>query len=338
VRRGTVFRLVAVGLAAGAAALAVALFVPWLPEPASREAGRIWFVFWFTAAICIGVFAIVAGVSVYSLLKFRVQPDDDSDGPPIHGHTGIEVAWTVGPAMLVTAIAIVSAVVLAQNDDPDSRPLRVEVTAQQFAWSFKYLDADELMSTTLRVPLEQPVELLITSRDVIHSFWVPEFAQKQDAVPGQTTRLIITPTRLGTFPVACAELCGLGHALMRSEAVVMTRAAYDRWLSGQRQAMGGTPKERGNRVFVNNGCGGCHTLADAGTKATVGPDLDNLPALARRARQPLEAFTRESIVRPDAYVEAGFAKGVMPKTFADLPEEQLDALVQYLVDATQRGS
>jgi cytochrome c oxidase subunit 2 len=335
VRRGTVFRLVAVGLAAGAAALAVALFVPWLPEPASREAGRIWFVFWFTAAICIAIFAVVASVIIYSVVKFRVRPDDDSDGPPIHGHTGLEIVWTATPAVLVTAISIVSAVVLAMNEDASAGRMRVEVTAQQFAWSFKYLDEDGLTSTVLRVPVGRQVELLLTSRDVIHSFWVPDFAQKLDAVPGQVNRLFITPTRLGTYPVMCTELCGLGHPTMRSEAIVMTRAAFERWVSRQRQAMGGTAEERGRQVFTNNGCDGCHVLRAAGSTGTTGPNLDRLPTLARRAGKPLDEFIRESVTNPDAYIERGYPNAMPP---FDLPDRQLDALVQYLVEATRRGS
>jgi cytochrome c oxidase subunit 2 len=335
VRRGTVFRLVAVGLAAGAAALAVALFVPWLPEPASREAGRIWFVFWFTAAICIAIFAVVASVIIYSVVKFRVRPDDDSDGPPIHGHTGLEIVWTATPAVLVTAISIVSAVVLAMNEDASAGRMRVEVTAQQFAWSFKYLDEDGLTSTVLRVPVGRQVELLLRSRDVIHSFWVPDFAQKLDAVPGQVNRLFITPTRLGTYPVMCTELCGLGHPTMRSEAIVMTRAAFERWVSSQREAMGGTAEEQGKQVFTNNGCDGCHVLRDAGSTGTTGPNLDRLPTLARRAGKPLDEFVRESVTNPGAYIERGYPNAMPP---FDLPDRQLDALVQYLVEATRRGS
>lgn len=337
-RRGSIVRLVGVGVLAGVVATAVALFVPWLPEPASREAHRINFVFWFTTAISIGIFAIVTSVILYSIVKFRAAPDDDSDGPPIHGHTGLEIVWTATPAVLVTAISVVSAVVLAQNDSPSRTPMRVEVTAQQFAWSFKYLDEKGLTSTSLRLPIDQPVELTITSRDVIHSFWVPEFGQKQDAVPGLPTRLIITPDRLGTFPVICAELCGLGHALMRSAAIVMTKDEYEAWVAGQRKALEGPPGQLGKSVFANNGCGSCHTLGAAGTESTTGPSLDELPALAQKAGRPLEEFIRESIVNPDAYVEPGYSKELMPETFTQLPKEQLDALVQYLIEASKSSS
>ncbi len=175
-------RLVAAGLAAAAVAFAVAFFVPWLPISASKEGDRIDFVFWFVTVICIAIFALVVAVILYSVVRFRARPDDDSDGAPIHGHTGLEIAWTAVPAALVTAIAVVSAVALAENDHLPKRHLRVNVTAQQFAWSFSYPKYKGLTVSALRVPLNEAVELKMQSKDVIHSFWVPQFRQKQDVV------------------------------------------------------------------------------------------------------------------------------------------------------------
>ena len=334
-RRGVLVRLVAVGLAAAAVALAVALFIPWLPTPASKQADRIDFVFWFVSGICIAIFALVAAVILYAVVRFRARPDDDSDGAPIHGHTGLEIAWTAVPAALVTAISVVSAVALAQNDHLPKKHMRVDVTAQQFAWSFSYPAAKGLTVSTLHMPLDEAVELKMKSKDVIHSFWVPQFGQKQDVVPGITTRIVITPKRLGTYPVVCTELCGEGHALMRSAAVVQKPAAFAAWLKQQQQvaakaaqgAAGGGP---GLAVFNSNGCSGCHTFKPAGSTGKTGPDLDNLPADARRAGKPLVAFVRESIVDPNAYIEKGYQPNIMPSTFKSLPPQQLNALVQFL--------
>ncbi len=329
-RRGAILSLVAIGLIVGAAVTAVAVLVDWLPEQASKERERIDFVFWFTTAICIAIFALVAAVMLYAVVKFRARPDDDSDGRPIHGHTGLEIAWTAVPAVLVTGIAIVSTVALAQNDRSSGTPMSIEVTARQFAWSFKYLDEQDLTSTTLRLPVDQPVKLTLKASDVIHSFWVKEFGQKQDAVPGIVTTLRITPTKVGRFSVICTELCGLGHAFMRSKAVVMERAQYEQWISEQRQALNGSPGQAGKAVFAQNSCGGCHTFTPAGSKSEVGPNLDRLAAQAKGPGQPLEQFVRESIVKPDAYVERGFSADLMPETYDQLPKDQLDALVQYL--------
>jgi len=338
-RRGSVLTLVAIGVVAGGLATAVAVLLPWLPTPASREAGRIDFVIWFVIGICIFVFAVVIAALLYSIVRFRAAPDDESDGPPIHGHTKLEIVWTIIPTLLVTAIGIVSAVVLAQNDAQGSNVLHVDVTAQQFAWSFSYPDSGNLTSATLRLPKDRSVLLTLHTKDVIHSFWVPEFGQKQDTVPGLTTTLHITPDRLGTFPVVCTELCGLGHALMRSTAVVMEPAAFQKWIAGQTKATSSpNPATAGNAVFTNNGCANCHTLTAAGATGKVGPDLDKLVQEAKQAGKPLAAFVKQSITDPSAYVAPGYPDHIMPSTFgSSLSPQQLDALVSYLVSSSKKG-
>jgi cytochrome c oxidase subunit 2 len=336
-RRGSILGLLGIGIVAGGLATAVAVLLPWLPEDASRERGRIDFVFWFVIGICIMIFALVVAVLLYSILNFRAAPDDDSDGPPIHGHTGLEIVWTLIPTVLVTAIGIVSAIVLGRNDAQGSNPFRVNVVAQQFAWSFSYPEAGNLTTGTLRLPLGRSVELSFKALDVIHSFWVPQFGQKQDTVPGLHTQLHITPTKTGTFPVICTELCGLGHATMRTTAIVMTPAAFDKWLKGQTAATTSpNAAVSGAAVFKNQPCGSCHTLTAAGANAKVGPDLDKLPQWAAEAKQPLAQFIHTSIVDPNAYVQPGFQKNVMPP-FASLPKAQLDALVQYLIQSSKKG-
>jgi cytochrome c oxidase subunit II len=236
VRRGAIVRVVTIALLSAAAATAVAIFIPWLPDQGSKEGDRIDFVFWFVTAICIAVFAVVAAITIYSVFRFRARPDDDSDGPPIHGHTGLEIAWTAVPTALVTAIAIVSTVALAENGKWQEGRLQVDVTARQFAWSFKYPQYGDFQSGTLRLEEGRQVELRLSALDVIHSFWVPEFRQKQDAVPGEVTRLGITPTTTGTRTVICTELCGLGHALMRAPVIVMEKDEFERWARAQEAA------------------------------------------------------------------------------------------------------
>jgi cytochrome c oxidase subunit II len=356
-RRGSIVALLGLALIAGGVATAVALVPTWLPIAASREASRIHFVIWFVIAICIFIFAIVAAVMVYSIVRFRVAEDDFEDGPPVHGHTGLEITWTVIPFVLVTAIAIVSAVVLSRNDAQAQDTLRVNVTAQQFEFTFSYPDAKNITSPVLRLPKDRSVELYMRSLDVIHSVFVPQFSQKEDVVPGLVTQLHITPTRLGTFPLECTELCGLGHSLMRSQAIVMEPAAFDTWLRQQEKASGPatpsttqstttstsssttpiSPSAAGLSVFNQNGCSSCHTLSAANATGTVGPDLDKLVTYARQAQQPLETFVHQSIVDPNAYIQPGYPKDVMPQNFGHvLTKEQLDALVTFLVQSAQK--
>jgi cytochrome c oxidase subunit 2 len=327
VRRGSIVRITIYGVLAGILASLVAVLVPWLPTSASEEMDRIEFTFWFTTVICIGVFAVVAATIVYSVLKFRVQPEDESDGPPIHGHTGIEIVWTAIPTILVTAISIVSAIVLAKNDDAGPNPLRIAVTAQQFAWRFEYPGASKVTSGELVLPVGKAVKLTLHSLDVIHSFWVPEFGQKSDAVPGIETTLVITPTRTGAFSLVCTELCGLGHATMRASVRVVQEAEYEKFLAAGGKA---GDENSGKDVFLTAGCGSCHAFTPAGTDAEVGPSLDQVDP----GGAPLEEFLRQSIVEPNAVIAEGYQGGVMPETYErTLTEEQLDALVQYLAES-----
>jgi cytochrome c oxidase subunit II len=326
VRRGSVIQIVAIALVAGAISTAVALLVPWLPPAAGEEATRIHFVYWFATVIALFVFSIVIAVLVFEVWKFRARPDDDSDGTPIHGHTKLEILWTAVPTALVFAIAIVSAVVLAQNGRAGADPLNVKVVAQQFAWQFTYPNGKTY--GFLMLPRGRHTRLDIVSKDVIHSFWVPELSQKQDALAGQHNHIVITPTRTGTFPVICTELCGVGHSLMRSHVTIVEPAAFKKWLAGGNKKASGPP---GLAVFQANGCASCHTFKPAAATGKVGPDLDHLQQEAAKAnRGSLQAFIRESIVTPGAYLQPGFTD-LMPHTFAQqIPSNKLDQLVQYL--------
>jgi cytochrome c oxidase subunit 2 len=362
-RRGSIVALLGLALIAGGVATAVAIWPTWLPVAASREAGRIHFVIWFVVGICIAIFALVAAVMIYSVLRFRVQEDDFEDGPSVHGHTGLEITWTAIPFALVTAIAIVSAIVLSRNDAQAENTLRINVVAQQFEFAFSYPDSKNVTSPVLRLPEGRSVELYMRSLDVIHSVFVPEFSQKEDIVPGLVTQLHITPDRVGTFPLECTELCGLGHSLMRSQAIVMKPAAFDAWLQQQEKSAAPAPSSpttststtttsgtgttststtpsssAGLSVFKDNGCASCHTLSAASATGTVGPDLDKLVSYAQQAKQPLTPFVHDSIVDPDKYVQPGYEKGLMPSTFGQsLAKPQLDALVTFLVQSAQKS-
>jgi cytochrome c oxidase subunit II len=232
VRKGIV-QLVAIGVVIGVALTLVAVLLKWLPTSASEEFDRIADIYWLVTWISVAIFSLVVAVIVFSVWKWRVPLDDDRDGPPIHGHTGLEILWTAVPAVLVIVIGVVSAVVLARNGQAGERPLEVTAIGQQFAWKFEYPD-EEVTSGELVLPLGREARFTMRALDVIHSFWVPNFGQKMDAVPGIETEILVTPTRTGDFEVVCTELCGLGHATMRANARVVTRREFQAWLEEMR--------------------------------------------------------------------------------------------------------
>ncbi len=310
----------------------VAVLIPWLPTSASEEMDRIEFVYWFATVISIAIFALVMAVILYSVMAFRAPPEDDSDGPSIHGHTGLEIAWTIVPAILVIAIGVISAVVLSQNSSAGNDPLTIKVFAQQFAWRFEYPDNKSIKSGELVMPVDRGIRFEMQSADVIHSFWIPEMGQKQDLVPGIDTSIVITPTRTGTFTLVCTELCGLGHATMRAPVRVLSQADFETWV--KEQQAGGSKGDPGAAVFASAGCGGCHAFTPAGANGAIGPNLDNVAAAAKKAGEDPAAYVKESIVDPKKIIASGYTDGVMPATYGEsLSAQEIDALVTYLAAA-----
>jgi cytochrome c oxidase subunit 2 len=218
------------------------------------------------------------------------------------------------------------------------------VIGQQFIWSFEYPESG-VSSSSLHLPVDRPVQFQIESKDVIHSFWVPEFRIKRDATPGQIDELTITPTQLGRYPIRCAELCGAGHAAMVGEVVVETEEQFQAWLAaGGHDAIEPASESEegditistpdGRSVFIEFGCGACHLLADGGGAGIVGPALDGISSIAadRIDDMSAEEYIYESLISPGSYVVEGFAEGVMPSTYTELMSpEQIDALVAYLL-------
>lgn len=209
------------------ALILVALNVPFQPAAASREAGVVDNAFLVLLVVSIPVFVLVEVVVVYSALRFQAASDED--GPPIAGRRSISVAWIATTTAMVLALAAfgwagMNEVLHAQHE-PD---LVVRVAAKQFAWTFEYPSLG-VSSTTLRLPKDRLVRFEVTSTDVLHSFWIPEFRVKQDAVPGRVIAVTATATQAGRYGLLCAELCGLGHTVMRASVEVMDQVAFDRW-------------------------------------------------------------------------------------------------------------
>src|SRR3954463_7862886 len=337
---GTVLVASAIGIAAG-------LAIDWFPPAASTQAAKIDTLYDVLIVVSVPVFVVVTAVVVFSVIAFRMRPGQElAAAPPIHGNTRLEVVWTAIPAALIAGLCTYAYVILVDMEKKPAaasaatREMKIQVFGEQFAWTFTYPKdvgrGKELKTTELFLPSGRSVDFRIHAKDVLHDFWVPAFRVKIDAVPGITTHYRITPTKTGTYPVVCAELCGLGHATMRSSVHVVTPAAFRKWVQGQTKPAapaGASPAQvaaAGKKLFADNGCGGCHALKDAGTTAQVGPDLDKV------LKGKDETFIRTSIVKPNAFVEKGYQPGVMPPNFGQtLSKDDLNALVSYLQEVTK---
>jgi cytochrome c oxidase subunit 2 len=235
-RNRPLMQMVIFGVVGCAILIPIAFLIPWFPTEASRQASNIHTLFYVLLIASIPIFVLVETVVVFSVWRFRRRPGDERlDGPPIHGNTRLEVVWTVLPALLILSLCGYAYGVLRSNEASKSGEMTVNVTARQFAFEFSYPNANgkTVVSSALYLPKDQPVVFKLRSLDVIHSFFVPEFSEKLDAVPGITTTVRATPIRIGTYPVECTELCGAGHAFMRSTVYVVSRSRFESWLSSQ---------------------------------------------------------------------------------------------------------
>lgn len=231
-------KMLAIGVVASLVGVAVALAIDWFPAESSTAADRI-DTLWDIVLMCaVPIFVLVMTVAIYSVVRFRARPGHTGDGPPIHGNTKLEIIWVTIPFVIVTSLAIYSWIVLDDIEASEQDQVVVEVTGRQFAWSFAYPEEGVKQADELVLPVDRQTEFKIRSADVIHSFWVPEFRMKKDAVPGLTTTTRVTPTRTGSWQIVCAELCGIGHATMRQRVRVVRPEEYERWVAERRQEGG----------------------------------------------------------------------------------------------------
>jgi cytochrome c oxidase subunit II len=240
--RGTYARLLGAMLLLTVVISVIMLIPDWNGTQASAEADDIDTLLDVMIVLSSFVFAIVLVMLGYCVYKFRAKPGDESDGKPVHGNTRLEIAWTVIPTIIVLFGAAYSWLVLDDIEAKADNRMPVDVTAQQFKWTFEYPD-EGVTSDEFHVPVDRQLELRLTALDVLHSFWVQEWRLKRDLVPiaeGNPTdvdnEMVVTPTEEGTFQVICTELCGLGHATMRAEVVVESQGEFDQWISEQQAA------------------------------------------------------------------------------------------------------
>jgi cytochrome c oxidase subunit 2 len=243
-----VTRATLVRLFAAIIVLTVVIAVPmtlihWDGTQASSQADKIDTLLNVMIVLSSFVFAIVLVMLGYCLWKYRAKPGDESDGEPIHGNTRLEIAWTVIPTVIVLFGAIYSWIVLGDIETKASDALPVNVTAQQYQWTFNYPQPNGkvVSSKKLIVPVGRQLDLHLTSLDVVHSFWVPEWRIKRDVVPAGPggndidNEVPVTPDRLGTYQVVCTELCGFGHSTMRAFVDVVPPDEFATWLKKQPQ-------------------------------------------------------------------------------------------------------
>ena len=272
----------------------------------------------------------VATLIVFFAVKYRRGSEADRSNPPMQVRW-IEIAWTATPLAIFMGLFVWSSVVFSEFYRPPENSMRIHVLAKQWMWKVEHENGRREIDE-LHVPLGQPVELLMTSQDVIHSFFVPAFRVKQDVLPARYTSLWFTPTRVGRFNLFCAEYCGNDHATMRGSVVVMYPAEFAQWLAaGPDRA---TLAARGFDIYRRAGCSGCH---EAGSTVRA-PDLHGIygrPVQLDDDRHVTadDTYLRDAILEPDKHVVAGYP-AAMPSYQGQLDEDDLIALLAYMKAGT----
>ena len=279
------------------------------------------------------IFLVVQLLLLVAIVRFRER--DPAAAPPrqIRGSAVLEITWTLTPAVILIFIAFptVGAIFRTQAAPPKDA-LRVKVIGHQWWWEFQYPDLGVVTATDLHLPAGRPVSLEISSTDVIHSFWVPPLGGKRDAIPGSTTRIVLTPDAPGEYHGQCAEFCGASHANMRHHAIVEPPDTFAAWAAKQKEPAAtppdGSPAAAGLRVYVTGTCVGCHTVRGV-SGGGIGPDLTHVGS-RKTIAGGLLLNTPENLARWVRHAPSIKPGSIMPDQ--KLSDAEVTALVAYLQD------
>ena len=302
-----------------------------LGEAASRTTGQVDTLFLFIAGVSLFFFLLVEGLLIYFAIRYRKQKGAEAvETPDIRGNFLLETVWILIPSLVVVAFFYYGYIVFRDIQTPPPGATDIHAVSRQWLFEFRYPDGRKSINE-LRVPAGSPVKLILSSDDVIHSFYIPAYRLKQDMVPGRYTTLYLHPDKAGTYDILCAEYCGVAHSTMRAELIVMEPGAYAAWRETQAAPAGLSLAEQGKALVEKSGCLGCHALEG---KEKVGPNLGQ--GFGRKVLladgtsvTADEEYLRESIFDPKAKVMKGYP-AVMPTFKGSLSPDDVGAIIAYL--------
>lgn len=301
-----------------------------LPMGNSTIAGQVdsmyYLIYWISVVFFVGI----VGAMVVFLVKYRRRGNEK--GAPTGHNTALEVFWTFSPLIILVFLFHQGFKGYLFGLRAPENAIEIRVRASQWKWEFEY-PGGMRQNSELRVPVGTPIKLIMSSDDVIHSFYVPEFRIKRDVVPGMYSTVWFEAINEGEYTIFCTEFCGTSHAAMLGTARVVSREAYDRFLAeGVGPREGETPEQWGERLFSENACNSCHSRDGA---PAPGPTFKGLFGRTEQLEGGAsvtvdENYLRESILQPQAKIVRGFSTVVMPTYAATLRDRQLDALIAYI--------
>jgi cytochrome c oxidase subunit II len=301
----------------------------WLPLNGASDAGRVDSVFMLIMWVCVFFFALIVALMTYFVIKYRRAPGAMAEEAPHHNNL-LEAVWSGIPFILVIVIFSLGFRSFLAMATPPQNSYEIQVTAQKWQWLFTYPNG--WVDKELHVPQDQPVKLVMTSQDVIHSFFVPDFRVKKDVVPGRYTKVWFNATVPGEHWLFCTEYCGTGHSDMITRVVVHPPGEFEKWLETAANVYKTMPPaQAGAEMYKKYGCVQCHSTDG---KAGTGPSFKGLfghnVQLADGSTLAVdETYIRESILDPQAQLVAGY-QGVMPTFKGKVSDEQIGWIIEYL--------
>ena len=303
--------------------------LPFFPVAASTVAGQTDLLL----TLLIGLSSFFSGIVLilifYFGIKYRRGRDVDRSNPPV-GNTRMELAWMGGLLVLGLGTFTWATFQYYNITRIPKDAMEMYVVGQQWMWKFQHTEGQQEIND-LHVPLGRPVRLIMTSEDVIHSFYVPAFRLKYDVIPGRYTNLWFQATRAGQYHIFCAEFCGTNHSRMIGTIIVMEPREYAAWLSGGGQSQGSVPvAQAGQQLFQQLGCSSCHVQGAGATAPTLeGLFGQTVPLEGGGTAIADESYIRESILFPERQIVAGY-QPIMPTYEGRISEEQLLQIVAYI--------
>ncbi|KAB2960920.1 MAG: cytochrome c oxidase subunit II [Thermoanaerobaculia bacterium] len=308
--------------------------IPFLPEQASTLARDVDALTLYLVAMASFFTVLVGAMIVYFAIRYRRRAPDEV-GSSFDNSALLEITWTVIPVIIVLFTFVWGARVYFRLYRPPADAVQYYVTGKQWMWKTQHPTGQREINE-LHVPLGQPVKLLMTSEDVIHSFFVPAFRVKADVLPGRYTSIWFTPTKVGRFHLFCAEYCGAEHSRMIGWVTVMEPEDYQAWLAGVPTQ--GSPAAGGQRIFEQLGCATCHQDSPRALGPALAGVFGHPVALADGSTVIAdESYIRESILNPTAKVVAGY-QPVMPSFQGQVSEEGILELINYIKTLAPAGS
>lgn len=298
------------------------------PPRASTYAGDVDALMNFINYLSIFFWVLITGAVLYFSWKYSREKHK---APPAH-NTALEITWTVIPTILVVAIFLWGFKSFMVLSRAPGDAMEIHVTGQKWSWAFEYPEHGVRTMNEITVPVNTPVKLIMSSSDVIHSFWVPNFRNKMDVLPGRTTTLWFEATELGEHRFYCTEYCGDAHWNMKGDIKVVTEEEFYAWVEENSQEDTTTPlPELGEKLFQSKACFTCHTTDGS---PSVGPTLKgvfghDVELADGKSVLADEEYLRESILQPGAKIVKGFAPA-MPSYQGQLSERELNGLIEYI--------